>query len=361
MMNYRNRTTETAVYVWLWLIAISLFLLGAMKGRAQVSESLIDVSVFMAMVHRMLPLLILFLIHNNVLIPKFFLQNKWKSYFGLTALAIVVLWVYQYIDFMYVFNTMPHEARPGAHPMPRPLIPLPVLLDFTYALLVIGCNLAITLMFKWFEDKLEKESLMKANAENQLAYLKAQINPHFYMNMLNNIHGMIEIDPEKAQKMLIDMSHLMRHMLYDSSNPAVPLKKEIEFMNNYLNLMRQRYPEDKVIIKSDFPSPESIKDISLPPLLFLVFIENAFKHGVSYREISYISVSMEIADDHLKFCCMNSVHDNRDMSVNGNTSGIGLKNVRQRLQLLYGENAELELDNTQSNYVVNLTVPLKRL
>lgn len=89
-----------------------------------------------------------------------------------------------------------------------PLLPMPVMLDSTYGLLVVGANLAITLMFQRYYDRLEQESLKKANAENQLAYLKAQINPHFYLNMLNNIHGMIDIDPEKAQKMLIDMSRL---------------------------------------------------------------------------------------------------------------------------------------------------------
>ena len=97
------------------------------------------------------------------------------------------------------------------------MLPLPLLLDFMYAIVVVGVNLAVALMFQRYYDKLERESLMKANAESQLANLKAQINPHFYMNMLNNIHGMIEIDPERAQSMVIDMSQLMRHMLYESS------------------------------------------------------------------------------------------------------------------------------------------------
>ena len=118
-----------------------------------------------------------------------------------------MVWVGQYVDFVHFMQRPPHSIGQFPHPQLRPLIPLPLLMDFTYAVLVVGCNIAIVLLFQRFDDKIERESLMKANAESQLAYLKSQINPHFYMNMLNNIHGMIEIDAEKAQSMVIDMSH----------------------------------------------------------------------------------------------------------------------------------------------------------
>lgn len=355
MPKTRSRTTETTVYFVLWLIAISLYLLDIMRSRAQMSEPLLDISVMSAMTRTMTPFLLLFLINNNILIPRLLLKNKVLPYFLCTACVVIALWIYQYFDFMYMMEAMPKGMRPVPHPHIRPLLPLPLFLDFTYALLVVGCNLAIALMFQRFDDKLERESLMKTNAENQLAYLKAQINPHFYMNMLNNIHGMIEIDPEKAQTMVIDMSQLMRYMLYESSKPMIPLSEEIAFLRNYLNLMRQRFPEKSVSITSCFPADSEIAGVSLPPLLFLVFIENAFKHGISYQTPSFIAINIEVSNDSIHFNCMNSNHSKSVDKIEH--IGIGLKNVRQRLALIYGTNVSLGLIEKDSTYTVNLTIP----
>lgn len=355
----RNRSkTEATLYGVLWVIVVGLYLLGAMRRRAQMSESLLDAGLFFGMAHTILPLFILFCINNWLLIPRLILKNKWKVYVGFIALIFMGLWLYLYSDFVAFERSMPHGGHP---PMPpsdfRPLVPMPVLLDFTYGLLVVGVNLAITLMFQRYDDKLERESLRKANAENQLAYLKAQINPHFYLNMLNNIHGMIDIDPEKAQAMLIDMSKLMRFMLYDSAKPLISLADEVSFLENYLELMRQRYPAERVTVTWDFPPKEKISGIFLPPLLFLSFIENAFKHGVSYRSSSYIAVSIGISDNAICFGCMNSVADKTD-STRGENTGIGLKNVTERLRLLYGDRADLTIVEEPDKFTVSLTLPV---
>lgn len=352
----RNRHTETVIYTVLWIIAISLYLLDIMRNRAQLSQPLLTIDVVQRVVETMLPFLVLFLINNSILIPKLLLKNRLRPYFLLTVLVVIILWGYQYLSFIHEIELRPHFIHPAPNPHVRPLLPMPLFLDCIYALLVVGCNLAIALMFQRFDDKLERESLMKANAESQLAYLKAQINPHFYMNMLNNIHGMIEIDAEKAQSMVIDMSHLMRYMLYDSSKPLISLADEVAFLRNYLRLMRQRFPENKVVITTHFPSEEAMRGISIPPLLGLVFVENAFKHGISYREPSFVGVSFEIqSDTTLHFSCVNSNH-----AKNKNTAehtGIGLKNVSQRLSLLYGQTATLDLNDTPETYTVNLTIP----
>lgn len=353
----RKRTAETIVYTALWIIAVGLFLLDAMRTRAQLSEKLLDMRVLYGMARSMFPLFVLFVINNNVLIPRLLLKNRWKTYFAVTAIAVVGTWLWQYLTFVRLMESIPPGARPTPHPLLKPLIPLPVLLDFTYALLVVGGNLAIALMFQRFDDRLEKESLMKSNAENQLAYLKAQINPHFYMNMLNNIHGMIDIDAEKAQRMVLDMSNLMRYMLYDSSKPAIPLSDEIEFLDNYLNLMRRRYPADKVAVTSTFPHGNETRSILLPPLLFLVFIENAFKHGISYRTASFVAVSIEISADKIRFACVNSTHGAAPTQPDDEHSGIGLPNIRKRLRLLYGDKVELTTTAGASTYSVNLTIP----
>lgn len=353
MTGARTRKTETIVYIALWLTAIGLFLLDVMRYRAQMSMTLIDFGVIAEIARKMLPFFILFIVNNYLLIPKLLLRNRLVPYFFYTAIAVIVLWVVMYFIFMHQMATMPEHPRP--HPDMRPLLPLPLFLDFIYALLVVGFNLAIALMFQRFDDRLEKESLMKANAENELAYLKSQIHPHFYMNMLNNIHGMIDIDPEKAQTMVISMSQLMRYMLYDSSKPRIPLTDEIAFLRNYLNLMRQRFPDSRVSISTHFPDDSEAKDIALPPLLFLMFIENAFKHGISYRKPSFIAIKIDLTADTLHFSCLNSNHPVD--RTNNESTGIGLRNIRQRLHLLYGTQAVLDIAETPEVYTVNLTIP----
>lgn len=355
----RNRTkTQAIVYGVLWIIVVGLYLLGAMRRRAQMSESLLDAGVFYGMARTILPLFILFCINNWLLIPRLILKNRWKIYIGVIVLIFIGLWCYQYYDFMEFERSMQHHGE--RRPLPsefRPLVPMPVLLDITYGLLVVGVNLAITLMFQRYDDKLERESMRKANAENQLAYLKAQINPHFYLNMLNNIHGMIDIDSEKAQAMLIDMSKLMRFMLYDSAKPRISLADEVSFLENYLELMRQRYPSERVEVTWNFPPKEKIAGVFLPPLLFLSFIENAFKHGVSYRSSSYIAVSIGISDNAILFGCMNSVAPKAD-SAPDDSPGIGLKNVKERLRLLYGNRADLTIHDAPDKFTVSLTLPV---
>lgn len=353
----RNRKTETKVYIVLWLIAIGLWMLDVMRSRSQSSQPLLDFEVVKRLLDTMLPFLILFLINNVILIPRLLLRNRYTAYFLTTAMTVVVVWSWQCVSFNHFMQLVPPEARPIPHPTMKPLLPMPLLLDFTYALLVVGVNLAVALMFQRFEDKLVSESLMKVNAENELAYLKAQINPHFYMNMLNNIHGMIEINPEHAQSMVIDMSHLMRYMLYDSSLLSIPLTSEIAFLKKYIDLMAQRFPEDKVAVTYDFPDRSAITGIKIPPLLFLVFIENAFKHGVSYVADSFVKIKIVVKDNQLKFMCSNSFHQ----PLASDKPGIGLQNVKQRLSLIYGNRSTLDIEETLSTYEVNLTIPLDEI
>ncbi len=239
---------------------------------------------------------------------------------------------------------------------PSHIVPLPMFLDLVYDILIVGVNLAVALIFQRLDDKLERERMQKREAQNQLAYLKAQINPHFYMNMLNNIHAMIDIDAERAQDMLINMSKLMRYTLYDSSCERIALSSEIAFLNNYLSLMKQRYPDNRVSITSRFPDPATAAGVMVPPLLFLVFIENSFKHGISYHDRSFVDISITIEGRTLTFRCVNSRHP----SAADRPSGIGLKNISERLRLIYGNrfSYDVDTDSDQGSYSVTLSIPL---
>lgn len=350
----KNRKTESWIYLIVWLFVVGFYLLGRISGKIQSGLPVWDIKMVESMFRTFVPFIILFVVNNYILIPKFLLKYRFKSYFLSAFSVVLLLWIYQFLMFRHSVVTMP--PRPIHHEFMRPLLPFPLLLDFTYAILIVGVNIAVALMFQRYEDKFEKESLLKTNAENQLAYLKAQINPHFYMNMLNNIHGMIEVNPSKAQAMVIELSQLMRYMLYESSQPFIPLSSEIAFLTNYLHIMRHRYPDDKLSIAFNPPSEKEMHGLTVPPRLYLVFIENAFKHGVSYKEHSFIDITVGIRQDMILFNCSNSRHLNMP-ELESKAHGIGLENIRKRLLLIYGTAAELDITMDDTNYNVILTVP----
>lgn len=351
-----DRKLESQIYAGLWLTGVILVVLDIVRARSYTDLPVFDVETGVRLLLAVIPFAALFAVNNCLLIPRLLKQGRYDTYFIKAALTVLAVWVWQALQFygIQLFTGNPEHPEPPQG-VPQPLMPLPLFLDVIYDILIVGINLAVSLMFQHFDDRLEQERLKKENAENQLTYLKAQINPHFYMNMLNNIHGMIEIDAEKAQEMVIDMSNLMRYMLYDSSNDRIALSSEIAFLKNYLRLMRQRYPEDRVKITVDFPSESAVSGVMIPPLLFLVFIENSFKHGISYRDDSFVSVRIEVQDNRVIFTCLNSVHPSADN--HGHDHGIGLKNIRERLRLIYGDKARCDIRTTASTYLVNLSIP----
>lgn len=228
------------------------------------------------------------------------------------------------------------------------------IMDCVIAFLMLGCNLTIMLLFRMQKEQEQALLLEKANLQNELKYLKAQLNPHFLMNMLNNIHTMIEIDAEKAQEMIINFSRLLRYALYESANTAVPLSREVAFISNYVQLMKQRFLNKKIDITLTIPE-EIPEEIQIPPLLSIVFIENAFKHGVSFRQESFIQISIALTEDRILFQCRNSVPTHAEKKEVG---GIGLENVRKRLDLLFGENYTLDIEATETYYDVKLNTPI---
>jgi LytS/YehU family sensor histidine kinase len=235
--------------------------------------------------------------------------------------------------------------------------PLPPLMfgqaDLAHSIMIIlllGMNLGIKLYFKSDQDAKEMQQLEKQNLEQQLEYLKCQINPHFFMNTLNNIHALVDINPEMAKSTILELSKLMRYVLYEGAKTLVPLQKDINFMRNYINLMKLRYTNK---VKIDIDIPENIPDKSIPPMLLITFVENAFKHGVSYKDNSFITIKLTCTDEWLYFSCQNSKHPE---STN-EQGGVGLANVKKRLELLFGDNHHLDIHDENNTYMVNLEIP----
>ena len=218
-------------------------------------------------------------------------------------------------------------------------------------LLMLGANLGIKLFFKQRGDQKRLADLEKQNLEQQLEYLKYQINPHFLMNTLNNIHALVDIDPELAKNTILELSKMMRFMLYEGNKPTVPLSRELDFLDHYITLMRLRYT-DRVSITVH--KPDELPNCEIPPLIFITFVENAFKHGVSYQQDSFIEISIEICHSTLRFSCRNS----RIPAEEDKHDGLGLSNVKQRLELIYGKNYTLDIKDKPEEYNIQLELPL---
>lgn len=243
----------------------------------------------------------------------------------------------------------------------RPINPIPMLgpgeaVAFFGGLLLMGMNLGVKLYFKTQEDREQRERLEKQDLERQLEYLRYQVNPHFFMNTLNNIHALVDINPERAKTTIVELSKMMRYILYEGDKKLIPVQREALFLKNYIELMRLRY-SSRVSINLDIP--EMMPDVMLPPLLLIIFVENAFKHGVSYAAPSFIDIKVEVDQKKLKFRCRNSRQEQKP-DEKKKKGGVGLANARRRLDLLFPDQYSLEIKENDKEYDVQLEIPLSK-
>jgi sensor histidine kinase YesM len=203
------------------------------------------------------------------------------------------------------------------------------------------------------EEKLRKDA-EKEQLKTNLALLRHQVSPHFFMNTLNNIHTLIETDAGKAQHAIERLSTLMRYLLYDSAQNTISLKKEIEFIHSFISLMQLRYSEE---VEVSTKIPEQVPDIQIPPMLFISLIENAFKHGTCYPLKSYIQFEIQLNKTRLGCNIKNSKHP-KTSNNKGEYSGIGLENIKESLQLLYQNDYQLDIFDKENEFEVRLSLPL---
>lgn len=243
----------------------------------------------------------------------------------------------------------------------RPINPIPMLgpgeaVAFFGGLMLMGMNLGVKLYFKTQEDREQRERLEKQDLERQLEYLRYQVNPHFFMNTLNNIHALVDINPERAKTTIVELSKMMRYILYEGDKKLIPVQREALFLKNYIELMRLRY-SSRVSINLDIP--EMMPDVMLPPLLLISFVENAFKHGVSYAAPSFIDIKVTVTQEMLQFKCRNSRQEQKP-DEKKKKGGVGLANARRRLDLLFPNQYSLEIKENDKEYDVQLEIPLSK-
>lgn len=404
MKQLRNIRKENLIYTGLWTLLFATPVLSLyIRSNSSPETAFRWQEIFHVWTVYAL-FLLAFLIHNFILAPQLVYKQRKRRYLALTGCMVVIFMLTQCasrpqgiqlgtanIHFrlttpgLHENETPPDRKRPVPAPdasrhsrpdrQPRSATPpvgkhlakshpggparhLPPIIfgqtDIanTIALvLLIGMNLGIKLYFKQEKDAEERAILEKQHLEQQLEYLKYQINPHFFMNTLNNIHALVDINPDKAKESIVEMSKMMRYVLYEADKPMTPLVRELEFLKNYIRLMKLRYSD---IVKITTAWPEHMTDSELPPLLLITFIENAFKHGVTYHQETLIDIGISLSGGLLRFRCANT----RSPLTAPSHAGVGLANVKKRLELIYGETYRLDIDSGEQTYEVRLTLPL---
>ncbi len=369
MAKSRENKAEITFYAGIWTCIFALVPLILFSQWVTDQVVAFDTHALLMIWLGILPFFLLFLFHNWLAAPLLVKKKKIGAYIVITLALLVVFAVA-----VFVFN-----PGPGLSPTPLQLGPPPTpdlgepaaphhpqgmkrrydfeILKCIIGMLIVGANLGVKYYFQHTKDRRRLQELQTENLRNQLGYLKYQVNPHFFMNTLNNIHALVELDPEKAKESIEEFSKLMRHVLYEGDQPTVPLSQEMEFLQHFISLMRLRYDES-VHITLDLPeeAPEAV----IPPITLATFAENAFKHGVSYTEPSSVKISLREDNGKIVFKCFNSKIKQNDKPGERiqEEGGVGLNNIRQRLQLIYGNNYLLHLEDHPAEYDVLLIIPV---
>jgi len=345
---------ETIIYTIVWIVLFLSPLVSLIFSHEDVSmdsswimRSLLDTW------STLLAFFIVFLIHNHVLAP-ILVKHKRVTLYLLACVAVVT--VFQLGQCAHKPNGQPllsvpnHEVPPPPPPNGHPPVDKHDISVFIIVIMMIGSNLGVKAYFQSQEEKKKLARLKEQSLKQELDYLRYQINPHFIMNTLNNIHALVDIDPEQAKDSIVDMSKMMRYLLYESDKQYVTLNNAVIFLKKYLNLLRLRYT-DQVTINLDVPDNND-EDIVLAPLVFIPFVENAFKHGVSYDKPSTIDIDITKKGDRLLFHCHNT-----KSNVKHEYGGVGLNNVTKRLELIYGKDYCLDIKDEETTYDVLLDLP----
>lgn len=343
---------ERTIYVLLWSLFL-LFPIIIIGGNG----NLIWERVVLEWV-RLFPFLLFFIIHNSLLIPAFLMKKKYVLYgcvLIVSFIAVIMLFpVCREIQSL-IYPDRPPYAIPGIEQQRMAVIyGIRNLSDkILFMILIMIFNLLLKYFFIQQQKLRLEESKSREALQTELNFLKNQISPHFFMNTLNNIYALIDYNPDIAKESIISLSRLMRHILYDSQSNRVSIRKELDFIMSYVELMRLKTSE-KVVISCYIP--ENLPDKSIPPLIFTSLIENAFKHGVSLKEKSYISIEFSFPDAGHMTCRI--ANSNHSANRQGEHKGIGLENTRRRLDIEFPSVYVLDIINTENEYVVNINIPI---
>ena len=297
-------------------------------------------------------------------LPKFILKKKYLA--GL--LLIVSFWFAAGVLNLFVISKVMPPVL--AFLIPDQYLPQTFRDEGTsFFMAVIATNkgaftiAASALMLKfgkhWYHKENRNLQLQKENTESQLRLLTAQVHPHFLFNTLNNIYSQTQVESPKGSKMIMDLSDILRYILYEGQKPMVPLQQELQLIVEYINLEKIRYGNK---LEVHVLMPQKADHLYIAPLLLLPFVENCFKHGTSNMlENPWVNLTIELKGTTLKMKLMNGKAVVKEKVPVAKRTGIGINNVRQRLQFLYKGKYDLQIKEEEEVFVVDLRVELQKM
>lgn len=283
------------------------------------------------------------------LIPKFILRKKYQKYIGSIVLMLVLVYLVRTgLNYLLVTKEIWPEAEEAGKFLETNHI-IAVVLGELY---VLGFVTAIKLLIDWPIELKRNEDLAKLQLSTELKFLRTQIQPHFFFNTLNNLYALTLTKSDDAPKLVIKLSDLMQYVLYEVRSSKASLLEEINYLNNYIDIEQIRF-RDRIDLEMDITG--NIEDVVVPPLLFLNFVENCFKHGLKENDKVKINMSFEVTkDNYLEFKLSNSFNPNTNQE---NKQGIGIMNTERRLKLLFANNFVLETNIRDDTYNLFLKIP----
>lgn len=322
---------------WILIFVLGIAFYNSKMGFPDPASLYVRLSIF---------LVVLSLFYTNMywLVPKLLFKDNYLGYFLWNIVLFVLAHIIGFYTRLFIINYFNVIAPQKEQPNWAALY-----LIFT---VLMGASAAVKLFQRWIADSQRINELETATIQSELENLKKQINPHFLFNTLNNANVLTHKDPEKASQVLIKLSDLLRYQLYDSARAKIFLTADIHFLEDFLNLEKIRRDNFDFTITQE----GALQGLEIPPLLFITFVENAVKHNIDAEERSFVYVFFAVVEKELNFHCINSkprIKVKRDGS-----SGLGLANIKRRLELLYPGRHDLRIADNTETYSVHLTIKI---
>ena len=329
LLSKNNVVILVHIFCWLILAVGVLYYHPSSWGVTLPPEFWIKQSILLVI------LMTVFYLNFNVLIPRLLIQRKVFTYIALTIIligAVTLLnnFINSAFDLNEFFLKLPHRphpgntGRPGDHGHFDTFVP-------GMNLLMVGLGVTVSFIQTWQREVNLRQQLEQEKVTTELTLLKAQINPHFFFNTLNTIYSYTLSDGEVARTAITNLSKMMRYVLYDAEGRQTPLSKEIEFIKEYVELMKLRISTKTTVL---LQIQEQVGEVMIAPMLFLPLVENAFKHGVSGIAEGHITIWIIQNEESVELIVRNTIYENRRASED-ESNGIGILNTTRRLDLLY--------------------------
>ncbi len=356
-MQISKKWVQTIIYLAIWtgFLVLPFISFSGSRESPFVPERRIQILFFITNLF----LIGFYYLHSLVLIPRLLANRKVVPYISIIILLLVFFAVLPVIYFQFVKFPVPRFVQnvrpafpPGDH---RPFSfrrIFPFSGNLVLFLLILIISGGIKIINEWFRTERRNEVIKREKATTELALLKSQVNPHFLFNTLNNIYSLAVVNSPETAGSVMKLSAIMRYVLDDAKSNEVPLEKEILFLENYIALQSARLT-DKASVNFVHDMGNSNKLIA--PLLLIAFVENAFKYGVSTHIPSEIMINMHENNGQLTFLVKNKILNNNNSMSN---TGIGLRNAKRRLELLYPDKHTLRILDDGHTFEVHLTIEL---